>query len=61
MSLTSQIQEQLGHSLYEALRARKTLSPITQTHPDVTVEDAYRISRAMLALRMERMADKTTL
>ena len=58
MSLTSEVQEQLGRSLYEALRARTTLPPITQTHPDVTVEDAYRISRAMLALRMERDGER---
>ena len=58
MPLTSEVQEQLGRSLYEALRARTTLPPITQTHPDVTVEDAYRISRAMLALRMERDGER---
>ena len=58
MSLTPEVQEQLGHSLYEALRARTTLPPITQTHPDVTLEDAYRISRAMLALRMERDGER---
>lgn len=46
MSLT----EQLGDALYEALRARRTLAPLSDTHA-LTVEDAYRISLRFLARR----------
>ena len=54
MPLTAAIHAELGEALYRALRERSTLPPITETHPDVTVEDAYHISRAMLALRCTR-------
>lgn len=41
----------LGDELYGALRARRTLVPLTTRHPDITVDDAYRISLRFLALR----------
>ena len=50
---TSQI-EALGLELYEALRACRPVSPLTERYPDIALEDAYHISRAMLALREQR-------
>jgi 2-oxopent-4-enoate/cis-2-oxohex-4-enoate hydratase len=41
----------LGNELFEALRQRHTLVPLTERHPDITVDDAYRISLHMLRLR----------
>jgi 2-oxopent-4-enoate/cis-2-oxohex-4-enoate hydratase len=40
-----------GQRLYAALRAAKTLPPLTDSHPEMTVEQAYRISLHMLRLR----------
>lgn len=40
-----------GDELYEALRARSVVSPLTSRWPDVSLDEAYRISRAMLARR----------
>ena len=41
----------LGSELFEALRQRHTLAPLTERYPDITVDDAYRISLHMLRLR----------
>jgi 2-oxopent-4-enoate/cis-2-oxohex-4-enoate hydratase len=41
-----------GDELYEALRARRTLVPLTEREPDICIDDAYRISLHMLALRV---------
>lgn len=43
--------ERLGDELYDALRARRTLRPLTNRHADITVDDAYRISLRFLARR----------
>ena len=54
MSLT----EQLGDALYDALRSRRTVAPLSDTH-ELTVEDAYRISLRFLA-RREQDGEKAT-
>lgn len=41
----------LGDELYDALRQRRTLAPLTERHPDIGIDDAYRISLHMLARR----------
>lgn len=41
----------LGDELYEALRTRRTLVPLTERHPGMSVDDAYRISLHMLKRR----------
>jgi 2-oxopent-4-enoate/cis-2-oxohex-4-enoate hydratase len=43
--------EALGDELFEALRSRRTLVPLTERHPAITVDDAYRISLRFLARR----------
>ena len=43
--------DQLGDELYTALRERRTLAPLSDRHPSVTVEDAYRISLRLLQRR----------
>jgi 2-oxopent-4-enoate/cis-2-oxohex-4-enoate hydratase len=53
--------DRLGDELYAALRERRTVAPLTERTPDVTVDDAYRVSRRMLARRMadgERIVGK---
>jgi 2-oxopent-4-enoate/cis-2-oxohex-4-enoate hydratase len=45
--------EALGDELYEALRSRVTVAPITDRIDDITVADAYHISLRMLNRRVE--------
>lgn len=42
---------QLGDELFDALAQRRTLAPLTSRHPEITVDDAYRISLHFLARR----------
>jgi 2-oxopent-4-enoate/cis-2-oxohex-4-enoate hydratase len=45
------IREQ-GDELYEALRARRTVAPLTERRPDITIADAYHVSLRMLERRI---------
>ncbi len=54
MTLPTETQEQLGSALYRALRTRKAVPPITKTHPEITIEDAYKVSRHMLSQRLKK-------
>lgn len=52
-----------GDELYGALRARKTVEPLTSREPGIGVGDAYRISERLLARRLrdgERVVGKKT-
>ena len=42
---------QLGDELFDALRQRRTLAPLTTRHADITIDDAYRISLRFLSHR----------
>lgn len=42
-----------AQALYEALRARRTIEPLTNREPSLTIDDAYQISRQVLARRLE--------
>lgn len=43
--------------LYDALHAQKTVAPITDREPDITIEDAYAIQLGMIQLRMDNDGD----
>jgi 2-oxopent-4-enoate/cis-2-oxohex-4-enoate hydratase len=43
----------LGDELYQALVKRETLAPLTERHPEITIEDAYRVQQRMIARRLE--------
>ncbi|HRD83749.1 MAG TPA: fumarylacetoacetate hydrolase family protein [Rubrivivax sp.] len=43
----------LADELFAALRARRTLEPLTSRHPGITVDDAYRISLRLLQRRQD--------
>ena len=43
---------QLGDELYTALTTGEVLAPLTERHPDITIEDAYHIQQRMLARRL---------
>ncbi|MDN0073915.1 fumarylacetoacetate hydrolase family protein [Crenobacter sp. SG2303] len=42
----------LGDELFAALRGRHTLAPLTERHPAISVDDAYRISTRFLERRL---------
>ncbi len=46
--------EQLGDELYQALKACRTLVPLTDREADIQIEDAYHISLHMVTQRVER-------
>ena len=46
--------EKLGDTLYEALVARKPVAPLTASHPEMTIEDAYHVQQRMIARRLEK-------
>jgi 2-oxopent-4-enoate/cis-2-oxohex-4-enoate hydratase len=46
-----QLIRQLGDELYDALRLRRTLVPLTDRHDHLSVEDAYHVSLHMLSRR----------
>ena len=43
---------QLGDELYTALTTGEVLAPLTERHPEITIEDAYHIQQRMLARRI---------
>ena len=47
------IIQQLGDTLYSALTNRQTIAPLTDSHPDITIEDAYQISLRLLQNRLD--------
>ena len=50
--------EELGDELYAALRARRTLSPLTERWPEITIQDAYHVSLRMVNRRVEDDGEK---
>ncbi|MCL2656274.1 MAG: 2-oxopent-4-enoate hydratase [Betaproteobacteria bacterium] len=44
---------QLGLELYQALLKREMVTPLSERHPEITIEDAYRIQQRMIACRLE--------
>jgi len=46
--------EQCALNLNEAMDERKTLKPLTTQYPDLTIDDAYRISLAFLDIRLNK-------
>lgn len=43
----------LGDELYDALRSRQPVDPLTARHADITIEDAYQVQQRMVARRLE--------
>lgn len=41
-----------GNELYASMVERRTMAPLTQQYPDITIEQAYQISLAMLDQRL---------
>lgn len=51
-AMNDELTQRLGDELHEALVASKTVLPLTTRHPDITIEDAYRIQQHMLGRRL---------
>jgi 2-oxopent-4-enoate/cis-2-oxohex-4-enoate hydratase len=50
--MQAQLIEQLGTELYQALVDAKTVKPLTDRHPDISIEDAYQIQKQLMKLRL---------
>ena len=50
--------QKLGEELFESLRTGKAISPLTERYPDITIDDAYKISRAFLKIRLKTNGEK---
>lgn len=51
MALDKSIIETLGNELFDALRARSVIEPLTERHADIDIDDAYQVSLHMLQRR----------
>ena len=50
--MNTSILQELGDELYAALRSGNVLPPLTSRQPDLSIEDAYQISRHLLERRI---------
>ena len=44
---------EFGDALFDAMRTRTTIAPLTDQAPDITIEDAYQVSLRMLERRLD--------
>ncbi|WP_321927499.1 2-oxopent-4-enoate hydratase [Paraburkholderia guartelaensis] len=51
--MESTLIKELGDRLYGALTARETLAPLTDSHPGMSIEDAYHIQQRMVQRRLD--------
>jgi 2-oxopent-4-enoate/cis-2-oxohex-4-enoate hydratase len=51
MAMTNEIIRRYGNELYAALSERRAVEPLTDREPEITIEDAYRISMQVLEQR----------
>ncbi|WP_017463385.1 2-oxopent-4-enoate hydratase [Dyella ginsengisoli] len=51
--MTPEIIQVLGDELYTALRNRSVVEPLTNRHPDLSIEDAYGIQQRMISRRLQ--------
>ncbi|MGB5810561.1 MAG: fumarylacetoacetate hydrolase family protein [Polyangiales bacterium] len=49
---------EFGDELYDALRGRRTLQPLTERWSEITIEDAYHVSLRMVGRRIEDDGEK---
>ena len=50
--MTPDLLQQLGDELFDALQARRTVSPLSSRHADITIEHAYAIQQRLIARRI---------
>ncbi|WP_027819430.1 2-oxopent-4-enoate hydratase [Paraburkholderia bannensis] len=54
MTLDATTLDALGERLYTAWHAREAIEPLTQTHAQMTIEDAYHVQQRFVAHRIKR-------
>jgi 2-oxopent-4-enoate/cis-2-oxohex-4-enoate hydratase len=52
-AMNPELTTRLGDELYDALKACRVVDPLTTRHPEITIEDAYRIQQRLNARRIE--------
>lgn len=50
--MNKELRQSCAHQLYGALREKRAIAPLTDTYPDMSIEDAYHISTALLEMRV---------
>ena len=50
--------QQWSDALYTALRTREAIAPLTESESDITIEDAYAISKGILDRRLQEDGEK---
>jgi 2-oxopent-4-enoate/cis-2-oxohex-4-enoate hydratase len=53
-TMQEELIQQLGDTLFSALSAQQTIAPLTTTHPEISIEDAYKISLRFLENRLNQ-------
>lgn len=51
--MTPELINTLGDELYDALKGRHVVEPLTSRHPDITIEEAYAIQQRLNARRID--------
>ena len=51
--MNTELINQLGDELYDALKACRTVEPLTNRHADISIDDAYAIQQRMMQRRTE--------
>ncbi len=54
MPLSADTIDALGDELLACLNQRRTIAPLTQTHPDMSIDDAYGVNLRLRNLRLAR-------
>lgn len=49
--MDSSLLKFVSESLYASLKSGKAIAPLTTTYPDISIDDAYQVSLAMLKMR----------
>jgi len=52
MPLTQEKINEFGDALFDAMRARTTIAPLSEQTPDITIEEAYQVSLRMFERRL---------
>jgi 2-oxopent-4-enoate/cis-2-oxohex-4-enoate hydratase len=51
--MEKQVIENLGDALYAAWTEKRTIQPLIETHPEIKIEDAYKIQERYIARRLQ--------
>ena len=54
MPLSSEITDALGDELWACLNQKRTMAPITERYPEMTIDDAYAVNLRLRHLRSAR-------